>query len=277
MELISQIKTKYKIRSSGIHRFGRKIVMNFEVGPYLVKTAETTQELLECFKLRDLVFNKEFRGLENTTYDFDQFDSQCDHIIIIHKTSGKIVGTYRLNSSLYSKSFYTEQEFKISDLKHFSGPILELGRACIQKEHRKGSVIALLWKGIAEYMNISKAQTLFGCSSVKVTECRDAALIYHYLMINGHVDLNIKATPQAEYEMPKFAVWLEYFQKNFTQELSDEAKNLIPSLLNAYLKIGAKIIAEPALDEDFNCIDFLTLLKREQLSKSAEKKYGVEN
>jgi putative hemolysin len=276
IEMLNQLRTKYKFRAHGIHRFSPKIVLNFELGPYQVKTAEHLDELIECFTLRDMVFNKEFRGLENTEYDFDEFDSQCDHIIIVHKDSQKIVGTYRLNSSLYTNRFYTEQEFAIPNLGQMRGPVLELGRACIHREHRRGGVISLLWKGIAEYMNTSKAQTLFGCSSVKVSDSRDAALIYQHLKSTGHLDLSFGAKPQAEYEMQGFAVWAEYFQQNFTEVLTSEADSLVPSLLKSYLKMGAKVIAEPAFDAEFDCIDFLTLLPRDHLSKTAEKKYGVE-
>lgn len=245
------------------------------MGPYVVKTVENKEGLIECFKLRDEVFNKEFRGLTNTEYDFDQFDSVCDHIAIVHQASKAIVGTYRLNSSLYSKSFYTEQEFEIRNLDFLKGPILELGRACIKKEHRKGTVMNLLWRGIAEYMNRSNSQTLFGCSSVKITDAREAALIYQYLKVKGHLDFRYRAKPQPAYEMEGFAIWLEYLQQDFSDALLTEAEEFLPSLLKSYLKIGAKIIAEPAFDEDFNCVDFLTLLDREQLSKTAEKKYGI--
>ncbi len=276
MQIIQQLKTNYKFHSKGVFRFNPKIHFQFAMGPYLVKTAENRNELIECFKLRDEVFNKEFRGLTNTEFDFDQFDSICDHIIIVHHQTQTLVGTYRLNSSLHSKSFYTEQEFEIKNLNYLKGPILELGRACIRKEHRKGTVMNLLWRGVAEYMNHSHSQTLFGCSSVKITDARDAALVYQYLKTKGHLDLRYLAKPQPAYEMDGFAIWHDYIQQDFSEALATEAEQLLPPLLKSYFKIGAKVIAEPAFDEEFNCVDFLTLLHRDRLSKTAEKKYGLE-
>jgi putative hemolysin len=35
---------------------------------------------------------------------------------------------------------------------------------------------------------------------------------------------------------------------------------MTPSLIGAYLQLGAKICGEPAYDPDFKCADFLTLL-----------------
>lgn len=195
--------------------------------------------------------------------------------MIVHKPTKEVVGTYRLNLSTHFESFYTNQEFSLGQYPTTSATLLELGRACIEKNHRRGIVISLLWKGIAEYMNLSGAQTLFGCSSVKVTEARESALIYTYLKNNQHLNLSYGAKPRASYSVPQLNVWLEYFEKNYHDALNKEAESLIPSLLKSYLKMGAKIIAEPALDEDFNCIDFLTLLQRENLTPLAEKKYGV--
>lgn len=246
------------------------------MGSYTVKTAETVKELIACFKLRDEVFNKEFRGIGNSKYDFDEFDSKCDHIIIVHNPTNKIVGTYRLNSSLHSEDFYTAQEFEISKLKVIKDPILELGRACIQKDHRRGSVITLLWKGIAEYMNLSKSKFLIGCSSIKISKSRDAALVYQYLHKNNFIDETYNITPLTDYQMTDFAAWLDYFSQFYTEKYEKEAEDLIPSLLKSYLRMGAKIIAEPAFDQDFNCVDYLTLLQRDLLAKTAVKKYGVE-
>jgi putative hemolysin len=275
-QLLTTIKTNYRFRSHGIHRFGPKFVFKFEAGPYVVKTADQKHELIDCFRLRNEVFNREFRGVKNLEYDFDEFDSICDHIVILHKESNKIVGTYRLNSSLFSKKFYTLSEFDIKHFRSLPGPVLELGRACIQKEHRRGIVISLLWRGIAEYMKISNSRTLIGCSSIKICDSRGAALVYQYLSDKGHLDSRYCAKPKPKYEMDHFAVWHEYLRDHYSERLETEAESLIPPLLRSYLKLGAKIFAEPAYDQDFNCIDLLTVLERDQLMKTAGKKFGLE-
>lgn len=273
IQIFQQLKTNYKFRSHGIHRFGPKFSIAFEAGPYLVKTATTKTELIECFRLRNEVFNREFRGVNNLEYDFDDFDSACDHIIILHRESQKIVGTYRLNSTLFSKSFYTLTEFEIKNFRSLPGPILELGRACIQKDHRRGIVISLLWRGIAEYMKLSNSRTLIGCSSIKICDSREAALVYQYLSSKGHLDTRFGAKPKPNYEMDNFAVWHEYLRVHYNEKLALEAENLLPSLLKSYLKMGAKIMAEPAFDQDFNCIDLLTVLEKDKLLETAGKRF----
>lgn len=275
VQFINQIKTTYRFQKNGIFSFSPKIHFQFEVGSYTVKTITVFKELIECFQLRDEVFNKEFRSVYDCKYDFDEFDAQCDHIIIIHNSTAKIVGTYRLNSSLHSRNFYTTQEFDLDIFKQTQDSILELGRACIQKEHRRGAVITLLWKGIAEYMNRSKSKLLIGCSSVKISSAREAALIYRYLDKNGLIEMNYNSKPLPQYQMPSFSAWLDYFNRCYTEAYEEEVMSLLPSLLKSYLKLGAKVIGEPAYDQEFDCVDFLTLLQRDQLSKSVEKKYGL--
>ena len=92
---------------------------------------------------------------------------------------------------------------------------------------------------------------------------------------NNFIDESYSITPMSDYQMSDFAAWLDYFTQFYTEKYEQEAEDLIPSLLKSYLRMGAKIIAEPAFDQDYNCVDYLTLLQRDLLAKSAVKKYGV--
>jgi putative hemolysin len=47
----------------------------------------------------------------------------------------------------------------------------------------------------------------------------------------------------------------------------------VPKLLRTYLSLGAKICGPPALDRDFQTIDFLTLLDLETLSDTAREHF----
>lgn len=271
--LINQIKSSTQLRWNKVHKFKAKVNLRMEIGPYVIKTAETRIELIESFRLRDEVFNQEFRGMKDPALDFDRFDYYFDHLIIVHRDSNKIIGTYRLNCSSFSKESYTGTEFDLAPLFLHQGPFLELGRACIHKDYRKGSIISLLWRGITEYMNLCEANILFGCSSVKVINVRDTALIYKHLSDTGHVSNEFFCGPTKKYQMHDFKAWHTYFQKGLTAAQSEEAENLIPSLLKSYLKLGAKVACEPAFDEEFCCIDLLTVLKKENLADSLVKKF----
>jgi Putative hemolysin len=250
--------------------------MHIEVGSYVIKTAETPQELIESFKLRHEVFNQEFRGIKGNGLDFDKFDYYFDHLIIVHKSTKAIIGTYRVNCSTFSKESYTALEFDLNTLfEENEGPFLELGRACIHKDYRKGSIISLLWRGIAEYMNLSGAKILFGCSSLKINAAREAALTYKMLQDQGLVSESYSCRPTRKYTMDHFSNWLKYFNQELTEEHKAEAEELIPSLLKSYLKLGAKVACEPAFDEEFDCIDLLTVLRKEDLAQSLANRLQI--
>ena len=52
-----------------------------------------------------------------------------------------------------------------------------------------------------------------------------------------------------------------------------EAEEKIPSLLKSYLKAGAKVGSYPAYDEEFQCIDFVTLIDRNEMDEKLVKKF----
>ncbi len=272
---MDQFKQTAKLRWNRLHDFSPQISLQVEFGSYILKIADSYEELIESFKLRHEVFHVEFQGLTPGGLDFDRFDRWFDHLIIIHKDSQKIIGTYRLNCTEVLKNSYTSLEFDLSNIFRMQGPFLELGRACIRKDHRKGAVISLLWRGIAEYMNLTQANILFGCSSIKVNNARSTALIYRYLINSGGVTEDALATPTLDFKMKDFGEWISYFKNNLSEAQVTEAEALIPSLLKSYLKLGAKVAGEPAFDRDFDCIDLLTVLKKEDLAQSLAKKFQV--
>ncbi len=262
------------MRTHKIHRFKPKVEIFKEIGPYVLKTASTIEELKSALKLRYEVFHHEMIGKKNPTgIDVDEFDLYCDHLIIINKKTNRLVGTYRLNSSLYSKSFYSAREFDLKNILSHSGNKLELGRACIQKEFRNGITISLLWGGIAEYMIATDSQIVFGCASIKTENPREAALIYRYLESEGSISKTFDSPPTEEFTLPQLKLWLRLIKSPVTEVEQKEVKDLLPSLFQTYRKIGAVVAGEPAWDEEFHCIDFLTVMKREDLSRVLWRKY----
>ncbi len=258
-----------------VYNFEAKIGLRIESGSYILKTAETSEEIIESCKLRHKIF---FQDQEATTnrfgLDVDRYDTHFDHLIIIHKASKRIIGTYRL--SLYDPTLsYSRTEFDLSPIEALPGPHLELGRACVDSAHRTGTVISLLWRGIIDYMNISGAHTLFGCSSISTDSAEKMAMVYKYFQDRGALSEMSLATATKNFIMPDFLPTLKMFEGALSTEKILEAETLIPSLLKSYIKMGAKIVSEPAYDKKFNCVDVLTLLKKEDMVNSLARRYQV--
>lgn len=264
----------YKMRKNQVHKFRPKVEISSVIGSFELKTVTDSEELIEALRLRYQVFHREMIGKTKPSgIDVDEFDFICDHLIIKDNKSGRIVGTYRLNSSLFSDRFYSENEFEMSHVLSQPGVKLELGRACIHKDYRRGIVISLLWKGIALYMAKTKADLVFGCASIKTESPREAALLYRHFEESERFRPEYFCPPQLKYSMPSIGLWIRSFDRTLTVEENDEAQTLVPSLCQAYLKAGAYLGGEPAYDAEFKCIDFLTILEKGNLNKSLWKKH----
>lgn len=269
----SAVNSFYQLRAFGLHRFQTKIEIYGEVGPFIYKTVSDGDELKEALALRWEVFHHEMIGKPQVRgLDVDRFDLLCDHLIIKEKRSGKVVGTYRINCSLFTEDFYSAQEFNLSRLMALPGVKLELGRACIQKDFRRGIVISLLWRGIADYMAAANAEILFGCASIKTANPREAALLYRHFEEEGRFAAQFFAPPTLSYTMPSLDLWIKNVRSPLTAAEREEVEKLVPPLCRAYLKIGAFLGGEPAFDKEFQCIDFLTILQREDINRTLWKR-----
>ncbi len=231
--------------------------IRLEYGPYLVRLAANEEERVAAFRLRFRVFNLELdEGLESayqTGQDTDRFDAACDHLIVEQRESREVVGTYRLQMGEVAKrhhGYYSEQEFDCSPYESIRAQTVELGRACIDRNHRSSEVLHLLWRGIARYVLAKQGRYMLGCCSLPSLNCAYGHAVYRAL----HSYLAPPAlltTPRPAYTLPP------------SSEAMEDARP--PKLLRAYLTIGAKICSKPAIDLEFKTIDFLTLLDLQSL------------
>jgi len=219
-------------------------------------------------RLRYEVFHREYMNRKFPYgFDSDAFDMAADHLVIIDPKSDRIVGTYRLIASTYSQEFYSATEFNIDSFLKLPGHKLEMSRACIHRDYRKGVVMTLLWRGLVEYIQLVQAQYLFGCASIKTMDPYDARLVGDYLVDKKQVAEDFDAIP-----VPSFQTDLVSATPGYAYH-REAAKALVPALLTSYLRAGARVAPVPALDRDFRCFDFFTVLNLKELTRSFERKY----
>ena len=233
---------------------------------YSTRLANNSEQVRAAQALRFEVFNLELNeGLEQshlTGLDADRFDPVCDHLIVEHLPSGQIVGTYRLQTGRNAAAcfgYYCAQEFEFDVFEPLRATVVELGRACVHRQHRNLVVLGLLWKGIADYARQHGARYLFGCSSLTSQDPAVGASAYADLCRKHLVEPQWRTRPRPVYDCS-------------LRELAVEPVE-IPKLLRAYLTLGAKICGPPALDRQFKTIDFLTLLDLETLHPLARQRF----
>lgn len=249
--------------------FSRKVVVDFTVRDYQVKTVETAEEFKQVLALRRTVFHYEFaRKWISLKSDHDAFDDGADHLAIFDRKAGRIAGVYRLIPSQANRPFYSSTEFDISRFLTEPGRKLELSRACINRDYRNGIVISLLWKGIAEYAKAAETVHLFGLSSVRTVDHIAIAKVHRHFENQGIIHTAYGIEPVSKYRIENFASTLDT-----VDDAANEGQGLVPSLLKTYIRAGAKVCSQPVVDRDFNCADWLTVLDMRRLIGGFDRKY----
>lgn len=223
-----------------------------ETETYVLKLAENSRELAKALSLRYQVFKREFKkSILPIGIDTDRFDAGADHLIVTEKKTSKVVGTYRF---MRGPEFFSSENFEISSVLAMPGKKLELGRACIHQDFRNSGVFSLLWAGIIQYAKLYQADMLFGCSSVKTTDVDEVFAALRYLRQKNYV---VESTVAP---VPRYKINGEPSGKEI------DGSQIIPPLLNLYLKMGARVYGSPGIDFELNCADFFTVIKLSEIN-----------
>lgn len=231
--------------------------LEFTDGHYVVRFARTPEEIDAALRLRFEVFNLELgEGLATSFIngrDEDEFDKICHHLIVIEKNTNSVIGTYRLQTLEMAQSvsgFYCSGEFKTEDLPAaVLNESLEIGRACIDIEHRNSRVLFLLWRGLIAYCILQKKRYLFGCCSLTLQDETEGWKAMRNIEQNGFLHRKLFIAPRAEYVCDA---------ESFPDKIIDKDWHL-PKLFLTYMRFGAKVCSPPAIDREFKTIDFFVM------------------
>ncbi len=238
-------------------------------GKYDVRIAENPPEVAAALRLRHQVFNVEMgsnatRTPVNSQLEFDAYDFKCKHLVVLDRTTGKTVGTYRLNTldtARSIKGFYSANEFTIEDLpEEILENGIEIGRACIAREHRNTKVLFLLWRALLSYCRHTKKRYFFGCCSVFTQDELEGVRIYHRLKRDGHFDDRLKVGPKR-------------VRVDIDVDVH-EGHVKLPALFDMYLRLGARVCGPPIVDREFGSIDFFVVFDVGNLSPKYRRMFG---
>ncbi|MHC3003549.1 hemolysin [Gordonia sp. GN26] len=234
-------------------------------GPVRVLVSDDPADVLAAQRLRFRVFADEpgFSdriGDATTGRDADRFDEFCEHLIVRHDDHG-VIGCARLLApprAIAAGGWYSSTEFDLSGLADIFAETVELGRACVHAGHRDGSVTALMWAALLQYMEMAGYRYLMGCVSVPLHSPGE--------WMPGAVLRAVRDRLRVDYSDPVRRVTPLTAARIGGRLLDDITPSDIigmPPLMRGYLRMGARICGEPAVDDVFDVADFLTLLDRE--------------
>ena len=214
-----------------------------------VSLARSREEVKEAQRLRHRVFVEEMgaRAARAGNLERDRYDPFCIHLIVRDHGTGEVVGTYRIltpERAAALGSLMAEAEFDLTRLTPLRARIVEVGRACIHADYRCGSIIMLLWSGLAAYTQSRGLSYLFGCATVGWGEREsDPHAMYERLAPRYLAPAEYRVLPRAKPPRRDGGVCAS-----------------IPPLLKGYLRAGAWICGEPAWDPEFEAADLPVLL-----------------
>ena len=233
---------------------------------YTVGFAVSPRAIEGALRLRYEVFNVELgEGLAEslaTGLDRDEFDSQMSHLVLLDRATGKVVGTYRLQTvsqGLNRRGVYSAAEYDLSPLEPLFPQLVELGRACLAPEHRTFHALLAIWLGIGAFMNLYDQRYLFGCCSLTTQEPDDGWRALKTIRAAGYVHESIQVNANPEFSCGDSA-------REHDPSLGPGIS--LPKLFKTYMRLGVRVISAPALDRRFGTVDFLVLLDGKEVSLS---------
>jgi len=236
-----------------------KVTFSEKSPAIVVEIAGTETEVIQCQQLRYRIFAEEMGAaieVSSPGIDRDAFDAQSKHLLVRDTVSGEIVGTTRLLLDVKPECggrFYSQTEFEMKNVLEQPGCFMEVGRTCIYPEFRNGSTIALLWQGLARMMVLHQVDYLIGCASIPLDDGgANATAVMERLREKYFAAPHLRVYPQIQLPQPM---------------VSAVGPVRIPSLLKAYLRLGAVICGEAHWDAQFNVADVFVLLDRNTIDR----------
>jgi putative hemolysin len=227
---------------------------------FSVQLATRSSLIDAALRLRYKVFCEEM-GADIDRHDgrdIDEFDSLCEHLVVIDEWRDKVVGTYRILPPWSARRLgkrYCESEFRIDALRSIDREMFEVGRACVHPAYRTGEgavVLARLWSGLGAYVRENRVKYLGGCASVPLER--------------GSLNLGALRSQLLRQHIAPEDFRIEPIRGLPSMGDPEGATPAIPPLLKGYLRLGAWIGGEPAWDPVFDCADFFVLLATERIT-----------
>ncbi len=237
-------------------------MFTFSKGRYATRLASTAEDLRKAQQLRYLSFieNRAANpgGLRDEGYDADAFDAECSHVLVEDIRSGTLVCCFRFlplsNGTEIGRS-YSAQFYNLAALADFDGPMVEMGRFCVDPDWRDPDILRVAWGAMTRFVDATGVEMLFGCSSFHGTE----AAAYHdsFAMLRERHLAPKRWLPRVKApNVFRFARALRRFRPD-----AKRAMQAMPPLLRTYLLMGGWVSDHAVVDRDLNTLHVFTGLE----------------
>ena len=229
-------------------------------GRYRARPARTDADLRAAQALRFRAFRGDAPGPDRADdwLDADAFDDACGHILVEDAAHGALVCCYRvlpLPSGAEIGRSYAARSYDLSGLQAFPGPMVEMGRFCIDPDRHDADILRVAWAALTRYVDIRGIEMLFGCASFRGTRAADYhdafALLSRRHLGPGRWLPRVKAPT-----VYCFAERLRTMTPN-----PKVARRRMPPLLKTYLLMGGWVSDHAVIDRDLDTLHVFTGLE----------------
>jgi putative hemolysin len=225
---------------------------------YRARFAESEADLRAAQALRFRTFRAsgETKAPDGSALlDADRFDAICRHVLVEEVRSGRLVCCFRFlpltDGSEIGRS-YSAQYYDLEALGSFDGPMVEMGRFCVDPDYRDPDIIRVAWGAVTRFVDENKVEMLFGCSSFHGTEAEE----YHdafALLAERHLAPKRWLPRVKAPKVFRFARRLRLRKPNLAL-----AMKRMPPLLRSYLVMGGWVSDHAVVDHDLNTLHVFT-------------------
>jgi putative hemolysin len=227
-----------------------KTGVRIDKGRYRARLAASVGDLIAARSLRHRCFASARR------LDLERIDNICDHVLIETLDGEDLVACFRMlkleGANLHY--CYSGQYYDLDALRTFEGPMLEVGRFCIDPLHNDPDILRLAWSALTTYVDRSGVRMLFGCSSFQGIDPANypaafALLRDHYL------------APRRWAPRTKANEVFAYAADSAPAPEMSAALRQVPPLLRSYLSMGARVSDHAVIDRTMNTLHVFTGLE----------------
>ena len=225
-------------------------------GKFRARIATTGDDIRATQRLRHRAF-RAGDGQVPGGLDEDGFDAACTHVLVEERATGTLVCCFRLlplSSGAEIAGSYSAQYYELAALSAFDGPMVEMGRFCIDPDWRDPDILRVAWGAMTGYVDRNGVEMLFGCSSFRGTDAETYADAFA-LLKERHL------APKRWLPRVKAPNVFRFAQKLRRRPDLRRAQALMPPLLRTYLLMGGWVSDHAVVDHDLGTLHVFTGLE----------------
>ncbi|MFQ5439797.1 MAG: GNAT family N-acetyltransferase, partial [Paracoccaceae bacterium] len=184
--------------------------------------------------------------------------------------SSLAVGVYRLMREAQAADcgrFYSADEYDLTPLTGSGRRLLELGRSCVDRAHRGGTAMLLLWNALSDYVLKHRIELMFGVASYHGVDPEPIAQSLSYLhhFHPAPADCRVAVRPGSAQRLDLIS-----------RDLVDRKTAMLqtPALIKAYLRLGGFIGEGAYVDHEFNTLDVCVVMDTIRMSERHRTAYS---